>query len=80
MDVRSTRRHLPELFDIQAFNGVSMAGRTDQWILTELAVRHGIAIDGPTRQRLRDCYLLISDARFTSPRLERHPARRQPAP
>jgi phosphoglycolate phosphatase len=46
-----------ELFDIQAFNSVSMAGRTDQWILTELALRHGIAIDGPTRQRLRDCYL-----------------------
>jgi len=47
-----------DLFDIDGFRGVSMAGRTDHWILTELATRHGIAADDATLQRLRDSYLI----------------------
>jgi phosphoglycolate phosphatase-like HAD superfamily hydrolase len=35
-----------------------MAGRTDKWILTELAVRHGLVADDPTLQLLRDAYLV----------------------
>ena len=46
---RALAKAFPELFDIDRFQGVAMAGRTDQWILTELAARHGIAVDGPTR-------------------------------
>jgi phosphoglycolate phosphatase len=42
---------------IDRFSGVPMAGRTDRWILTELATRHGLIADDPTIQRLRDAYL-----------------------
>jgi phosphoglycolate phosphatase-like HAD superfamily hydrolase len=34
-----------------------MAGRTDMWILTELAARHGVVADAPTLERLRAAYL-----------------------
>jgi phosphoglycolate phosphatase len=47
-----------DLFAIDGFRGVSMAGRTDRWILTELASLHGLVADGPMLQRLRDCYLI----------------------
>ena len=46
-----------ELFRIDGFQGLSMAGRTDQWIFTELAGRHGIATDAATIDRIRDTYL-----------------------
>jgi phosphoglycolate phosphatase len=48
-----------DIFDVDrdTFRGVSMAGRTDRWILTELAARHGVAADGPALERLRDAYL-----------------------
>jgi phosphoglycolate phosphatase len=46
-----------ELFAIDGFRGVSLAGRTDKWILTELAARHGLAADDATLQRVRAAYL-----------------------
>jgi phosphoglycolate phosphatase len=46
-----------DVFDIDRFQSVPMAGRTDQWILTELATNHGVAPDFRTLQRLRDSYL-----------------------
>jgi phosphoglycolate phosphatase len=57
---RALARAFHELFDIDGIDGfrdVSMAGRTDRWILTELATRHGVVADGPTLQRIRDAYL-----------------------
>jgi phosphoglycolate phosphatase len=50
-------RTFVELFRIDGFEGLSMAGRTDQWIFTELAGRHGIATDAATLERIRDTYL-----------------------
>jgi phosphoglycolate phosphatase len=46
-----------EVFEIDRFQGVSMAGRTDKWILNELVSRHGLNADAVTLQRLRDSYL-----------------------
>jgi phosphoglycolate phosphatase len=54
---RALANAFQELFEIDGFRGVSMAGRTDKWILTELATRHGVAADDSTLQRLRDSYL-----------------------
>jgi phosphoglycolate phosphatase len=50
-------RTFVELFRIDGFEGLSMAGRTDQWIFTELAGRHGVATDAATLERIRDTYL-----------------------
>jgi phosphoglycolate phosphatase len=46
-----------EVFEIDGFQGVSMAGRTDKWILSELVSRHGVSADDLTLQRLRASYL-----------------------
>ena len=50
-------RTFVELFRIDGFEGLSMAGRTDQWIFTALAGRHGVATDAATLERIRDTYL-----------------------
>src|SRR6185503_21298488 len=47
-----------EIFGIRdAFRGVSLAGRTDAWILRDGAAAHGIAPDSPALARFRDIYL-----------------------
>jgi phosphoglycolate phosphatase-like HAD superfamily hydrolase len=40
-----------------AFNGVTMAGRTDAWILSDAFALHGIASDAPALARFHDAYL-----------------------
>src|SRR5262249_59630258 len=40
-----------------AFGGMSMAGRTDSWILADAAAAHDIAIDSPELVRFREVYL-----------------------
>jgi phosphoglycolate phosphatase-like HAD superfamily hydrolase len=40
-----------------AFDGVSMAGRTDSWILNDAAALHGVAHDSPALDRFHDTYL-----------------------
>jgi phosphoglycolate phosphatase len=55
---RALANAFQELYGIDGFRGVSMAGRTDKWILTELAARHGVVADDSTLQRLRDSYLI----------------------
>lgn len=51
------RRAFADLFQITRFHGVSMAGRTDRWIIGELAAAHGIALDKRAGARVRDRYL-----------------------
>ncbi len=42
---RAMRRAFTERFPVTAFQGVPMAGRTDRWIIRELAGRHGVQLD-----------------------------------
>lgn len=51
------RRAFAELFQITTFQSVSMAGRTDAWIIGELASSHGVALDAGAGARVRDRYL-----------------------
>ena len=47
-----------EIFGIRdAFRGVSLAGRTDAWILRDGAAAHGIPPDSQALARFRDAYL-----------------------
>jgi len=47
-----------EVFAIgNAFQGISMAGRTDAWILSDAAAAHGIPPDSPGLARFREAYL-----------------------
>jgi phosphoglycolate phosphatase len=54
---RALAKAFQEVFAIDGFQGVSMAGRTDKWILTELVSRHGLASDDTRLPFLRDSYL-----------------------
>src|SRR5215831_9721559 len=40
-----------------AFDGVTMAGRTDSWILADAMAMHGIAHESPALTRFHDAYL-----------------------
>jgi len=47
-----------EIFSIEnAFQGISMAGRTDAWILSDTAAAHGIPPDSPQLATFRETYL-----------------------
>ncbi|MEQ1869057.1 MAG: HAD family hydrolase [Vicinamibacterales bacterium] len=47
-----------ELFDIpDAVGAISMAGRTDAWIVAQMAAMHGLQCDAETLDRFRDRYL-----------------------
>ncbi|MGE3511174.1 MAG: HAD family hydrolase [Vicinamibacterales bacterium] len=54
---RAVRRAFAELFQVGSFEAVPMAGRTDRWIFTELAARHGCSTAPATLARLHDVYL-----------------------
>jgi len=55
---RAMSNAFEEIFGIRdAFRGVSLAGRTDPWILRDGAAAHGIAPDPPALARFRDAYL-----------------------
>jgi len=46
-----------DLFQVGPFESVPMAGRTDKWIVSELAARHGLQPDSATLLGLRAAYL-----------------------
>lgn len=56
---RAMMRAFREVFGVpNALDGVSMAGRTDAWILSHLTAQRGLAPpDRPTRDHFRDTYL-----------------------
>jgi phosphoglycolate phosphatase len=56
---RAMMRAFQEVFGMpNALDGISMAGRTDAWILSHLTSQRGLAPpDRPTRDRFRDVYL-----------------------
>lgn len=45
------------MFRVDGFQTLSMAGRTDRWIFTELATRHGLPVDSAALSTFTDCYL-----------------------
>jgi phosphoglycolate phosphatase-like HAD superfamily hydrolase len=51
------RRAFADLFKIDGVESLSMAGRTDHAILTDLAAQYGVAADAATLARIRDVYL-----------------------
>jgi phosphoglycolate phosphatase len=56
----------------RAFDGVQMAGRTDEWILQDAASRAGIRLNGDSRDRFRCRYLVHLAAALALP----HPGSR----
>lgn len=54
---RAMRRAFTELFQITRFQSLSMAGRTDRWIVSELAARHGVQLDDDAMTKVLDLYL-----------------------
>jgi phosphoglycolate phosphatase-like HAD superfamily hydrolase len=51
-------RAFEEVFGIpDGFAGVPAAGRTDPWVIGEAARRHGLRVDPPALERLRQAYL-----------------------
>lgn len=51
------QRAFADLFQITRFQSLSMAGRTDHWIIRELAAAHGVSLDEGAGARVRDLYL-----------------------
>lgn len=47
-----------QMFDIpNALDAIPMAGRTDAWIVSQMAEMHGVNCDGPVLDQFRDLYL-----------------------
>src|SRR5438093_815456 len=63
-------RAFSELFGVPELDGLSMAGRTDAWIVDQAAGRHGFHIDASTLERFREIYLrhLASEIEKPGPR------------
>jgi phosphoglycolate phosphatase-like HAD superfamily hydrolase len=55
--VRATSRAFVEVFGVPPGPALPFAGRTDAWILAQLATCHGIALDSCARERFRTSYL-----------------------
>src|SRR4051812_43167269 len=57
-----------EVFAIaNAFDGMTMAGRTDAWILNDAVAAHRIPPDSPDLRRFRDAYVRPLPAELDSP-------------
>jgi phosphoglycolate phosphatase len=55
---RSMSLAFEEVFGVRdAFRSISMAGRTDAWIVADAAAAHGISSDSPDLARFRSAYL-----------------------
>jgi phosphoglycolate phosphatase-like HAD superfamily hydrolase len=67
---RAMSRAFLEVFGVPAGPALPFAGRTDAWILAQLAARHGIALDADARERFRTSYLtcLAQEIRQPGPR------------
>jgi phosphoglycolate phosphatase-like HAD superfamily hydrolase len=50
-------RALSDLFRIEGLGSLSLAGRTDPWILNHVAARHGLSLDAPAVARFRALYI-----------------------
>ena len=55
--LRSMERAFDEVFGINAPLGVAMGGRTDAWIVAQVAERHGIAWNAADLKRFHDVYV-----------------------
>jgi phosphoglycolate phosphatase len=69
--VRALSRAFTDVFGvIDALNGFAVAGRTDAWILGEIAARHGLAWNAATSNRFHDTYIghLKEEIRRPGPR------------
>jgi phosphoglycolate phosphatase len=66
---RAMMRAFSELFQITAFQDVPMAGRTDRWIIRELAGRHGVEVDDQALTHICRRYLqhLSQEVHATGP-------------
>jgi phosphoglycolate phosphatase-like HAD superfamily hydrolase len=68
---RAMMRAFSEVFEIRGgFEGVPMNGRTDFWIVGQVAARHGIDCDPARMRRFHDVYLghLLSEVSQPGPR------------
>ena len=68
---RAMSRAFEAVFGVpEALTGISMNGRTDTWIVTQLSARHGIATDADSLRRFHDSYvsLLAEEIQQPGPR------------
>ena len=68
---RALTRTFEEIFgEPRGFDGIPVAGRTDELILTAAAGRAGVALDAPARARFhrRYCELFAEEIHFPGPR------------
>ena len=69
--LRAMTRAFEEVFGIpDGMGGVPMAGRTDAWIFSQVAQRHGVPSDTATRRRFHDAYVehLAREVHLPGPR------------
>ena len=66
--LRAMVRAFADVFAVaDPLTDVPMAGRTDAWILAQLAAAHGIALAPPQRARFRDAYLTLLPREIDKP-------------
>ncbi|MGC4086120.1 MAG: haloacid dehalogenase-like hydrolase [Vicinamibacterales bacterium] len=55
---RAMARAFQDVFGFSnGLGSISMAGRTDAWIVAQMAAEHGLAYDAQSFQRFHDCYV-----------------------
>jgi phosphoglycolate phosphatase-like HAD superfamily hydrolase len=75
---RAMSRAFHELFGVPAaFSGVSMAGRTDRYLVEQALARAGVPASGETLSRFRDHYLAHLARAIDEPAVARRPRRRR---
>jgi len=55
---RAVKRAFADLFGLGRLDAPAVAGRTDQWIFSEMVRRHDVTADAATYGRLREVYLM----------------------
>jgi len=66
--VRAMTRALEEAFGLTGAAGeITMAGRTDAWILAEIATAHSLSVGAPERAKFRETYLKHLPAELQKP-------------
>jgi phosphoglycolate phosphatase len=69
--LRAMTRALEEVFGVRGgMDDVPMAGRTDAWILSQVAAKHGFSCDADALERFRDTYVtyLAREVHLPGPR------------
>jgi phosphoglycolate phosphatase len=78
--LRAMTRALEDVFGVRGgMGGVPMAGRTDAWILSQVAAKHGFSCDADSRRRFHDAYVahLAREVHLPGPRKGMMPGVRQ---